>query len=193
MKRRTFLGAGAAIPGIAVALTQLSAASARHSSFDPWVEIHAGHLRRNAAAVHRLTRVPIIAVIKNNGYGGGVTQVAQALRGEPSIRSFAVVKQHEAMTLRDAGIRKPVLQLQLPQRKVRVSPMPDSRISAGARSGPSFPQAIHTQRSQNLPRGRQVRQPPLQPSRRRCAQPSGGARNSACRRTSLRSKNSYAK
>jgi alanine racemase len=109
MERRSFLAASVAIPGIAAAIAQPSPISARHASFDPWVEVHAGHLRRNAAAVHRLTRVPIIAVIKNNGYGGGITQVAQALQDEPSIRGFAVVKQHEAMTLRDAGIRKPVL------------------------------------------------------------------------------------
>jgi alanine racemase len=109
MERRTFLTTGAALPGLAAALIQPSPPPAQHSSFDPWVEVHAGHLRRNAAAVHRLTRVPIIAVIKNNGYGGGVTQVAQALQGEPSIRGFAVVKQQEAVTLRDAGIRKPVL------------------------------------------------------------------------------------
>lgn len=109
MERRTFLGAGAALPGLAAALTQPALTSARHSSLDPWVEVHVGHLRANAAAVHRLARVPIVAVIKNNGYGAGVAQVAQALQGEASIRAFAVVKQHEAIALREAGITKPVL------------------------------------------------------------------------------------
>lgn len=109
VERRTFLKAGAALPGLGAALAQPEATSARHSSFDPWVEVHAGHLRANAAAVHRLTRVPIIAVIKNNGYGAGVVHAARALEGAPHIRGFAVVKLHEAIALRDAGIRKAVL------------------------------------------------------------------------------------
>jgi len=83
--------------------------SARHSSFDPWVVVHTGHLRGNAAAVHRLTRVPILAVIKNNGYGGGGVNIARALEGADHIHGFAVVKLHEAIALRDAGVRKPVL------------------------------------------------------------------------------------
>ena len=147
MERRTFLTTGAALPGLAAALTQPSPPPARHSSFDPWVEVHAGHLRRNAAAVHRLTRVPIIAVIKNNGYGGGVTQVARALQGEASIRGFAVVKQHEAMTLRDAGISKPVLLMgpcaetelvDLARRDIELmvyTPIGQALERAGARSG----------------------------------------------------------
>jgi len=109
MERRTFLKAGAALPGLGAALAQPADTSTRHSSFDPWVEVHAGHLRANAAAVHRLTRVPIIAVIKNNGYGAGVVHVARALEGGAHIRGFAVIKLHEAIALRDAGIRKPVL------------------------------------------------------------------------------------
>lgn len=109
MERRTFLKAGAALPALGVGLSQSPAASARHSSFDPWVDVHAGHLRANAAEVHRHTRVPILAVVKNNGYGTGVVHVARALEGLEHIRGFAVVKLHEAIALRDAGIRKPVL------------------------------------------------------------------------------------
>ena len=53
-----------------------SPAPARHSTFDPWVELHAGHLRHNVTEIRR--RVggrPILAVIKNNGYGAGVVDV----------------------------------------------------------------------------------------------------------------------
>ena len=111
MRRRAFLRAGAALPALAAGLTeaQPAAPSPRHSSFDPWVEVHAGHLRANAAAVHTLTKVPILAVIKNNGYGAGVVQVARALEDAAHVRGFAVVKLHEAMALRDAGVRKPLL------------------------------------------------------------------------------------
>lgn len=111
MRRRTFLRAGAALPALAAGLTeaQRTAPSPHHSSFDPWVEVHAAHLRANAAAVHKLTNVPILAVIKNNGYGAGVVHVAHALEDAAHVRGFAVIKLHEAMALRDAGVRKPVL------------------------------------------------------------------------------------
>jgi alanine racemase len=108
MQRRAFLRSAAALPALA---TQVSrpAESVRDSSFDPWVEVHAGHLRANAAEVYKRTRVPILAVIKNNGYGAGVVNVARALEPLGGIHGFAVVKLQEAVALRDAGIRKPVL------------------------------------------------------------------------------------
>jgi len=109
MKRREFLEAAAALPALTGARTPLVETPPRHSGFDPWVEVRADHLRANAAAVHALTKVPILAVIKNNGYGLGVVNVARALESSPHVRGFAVVKLQEAMTLRDAGIRKPVL------------------------------------------------------------------------------------
>src|SRR5438045_3892199 len=80
------------------------------SSFDPWVEVRPDHLRHNVAEIRR--RVggrPILAVIKNDGYGLGVAAAAQALEPEQAVAGFAVVKLHEAATLRAAGVRKPVL------------------------------------------------------------------------------------
>jgi alanine racemase len=105
--RRSFLKQAAAVP--ALTLSPRSPAAAR-SSFDPWVEVRSDHLRHNVAAIHR--RVggrPILAVIKNNGYGLGVVAVARAIEREPAVAGFAVVKLHEAATLREAGVRKPVL------------------------------------------------------------------------------------
>jgi alanine racemase len=107
MKRRAFLKAGAGLPALGLHATEDQ--PTRHSSLDPWVEVHAGHLRANAAAVHKLTGVPILAVIKNNGYGAGVSNVARALQGVDGVHGFAVVKLQEALALRDDGIRKPIL------------------------------------------------------------------------------------
>src|SRR5207244_1160652 len=53
----------------------------------------------------------ILAVIKNNGYGAGVVNVARILEALDAIAGLAVVKLHEAVTLRDAGISKPILLL----------------------------------------------------------------------------------
>jgi len=51
-----------------------------------------------------------IAVIKANAYGHGLLKVAQALEAEVPV--FAVAFIDEAVQLRDAGIRKPILVLQ---------------------------------------------------------------------------------
>src|SRR5262245_48082656 len=108
--RRSFLKAGLSLPvlGGVSALAQTHAA--KDSSFDPWVEIHPGNLRRNVSEIsRRVASRPILAVIKNNGYGMGVANAARLLDPFKEIHGFAVVKLHEAATLRDAGIRKPIL------------------------------------------------------------------------------------
>jgi alanine racemase len=80
------------------------------SSFDPWIEIHGDNLHHNVREViRRVSSRPILAVIKNNGYGTGIVNNARLLEPETAIAGLAVVKLHEAMTLRDAGIRKPIL------------------------------------------------------------------------------------
>ena len=79
------------------------------STFDPWVEIHTANLRHNAAEVARLAKRPVLAVIKNNGYGLGAVNVAKVLDDQAAIAGFAVVKVQEALGLRDEGIKKPVL------------------------------------------------------------------------------------
>jgi alanine racemase len=117
--RRSFLEAGLALPvllGVSPyfpATAQASeAAASKDSYFDPWVEIHRENLRHNVQEIsRRAASRPILAVIKNNGYGMGVTNVAQLLEPQPEIFGFAVVKFHEAISLRDAGIRKPILLL----------------------------------------------------------------------------------
>ena len=88
---------------------QIDAVDRLHSSFDPWVEVHVANLRANATAVHDRVKRPILAVIKNNGYGAGVANVARALEPLASIAGFAVVKLHEAHALRDAAVRKPIV------------------------------------------------------------------------------------
>ena len=117
--RRSFLEAGLALPAVLAANSSLAtspnsteSAAAKDSSFDPWVEIHRENLRHNVQEISRRTSArPILAVIKNNGYGMGVANVAQLLEPQPEIFGFAVVKLHEAISLRDAGIRKPILLL----------------------------------------------------------------------------------
>jgi alanine racemase len=112
MNRRSFLqssGAAAAAPWVSVRATAQTAAP-HDSAFDPWVEVHPASLAQNAAEVSRAAgNRPILAVVKNNGYGLGVVRVGEVLAKLPQVRGLAVVKLHEAMTLRDAGIKAPIL------------------------------------------------------------------------------------
>jgi alanine racemase len=116
--RRSFLEAGLAVPAVLHSAPELATArslapgSSQDSFFDPWVEIHRENLRHNVAEIsRRVSTRPILAVIKNNGYGMGAVNAAQLLEPQPEIFGFAVVKLHEAFSLRDAGIRKPILLL----------------------------------------------------------------------------------
>jgi alanine racemase len=109
--RRQFLKAASVVPALSVPGAQATIPGRlRDSSFDPWIEIDAANLRHNVAEIHRRTGGrPILAVIKNNGYGSGVANVARVLDPLAAIAGFAVVKLHEAVTLSDAAIRKPIL------------------------------------------------------------------------------------
>jgi alanine racemase len=68
------------------------------------------HLVQNVSEVARAASGrPILAVIKNNGYGLGIIPVARALATLPQVRGLAVIKLQEAVAIRDAGITTPVL------------------------------------------------------------------------------------
>jgi alanine racemase len=113
VSRRSFLKASAlaaAVPAPAPAVAKTNVSGVKDSSFDPWIEVSSANLRWNVAEVaRRVAGRPIIAVIKNNGYGLGVVNVARAMEPLPAVSAFAVVKLAEALTLREAGIGKKVL------------------------------------------------------------------------------------
>ena len=114
MNRRTFLATplAALVPAAAAGQAPpTAAASSAASSFDPWIEVHAANLAHNASEVNRFSKRPVMAVIKNNGYGLGVVNVARSLANHQAVAGFAVVKLQEAVTLRDQGITKPILLL----------------------------------------------------------------------------------
>ncbi len=110
--RRSFLGAGLSLAasGAATSGMTIGSASAGHSSFDPWVEVHAGNLRHNVGEIRRrIAGRPILAVTKNNGYGMGVENAGRLLEPIEAVAGVAVVKLDEAFRLRDSGFAKPVL------------------------------------------------------------------------------------
>jgi alanine racemase len=113
--RRSILTTGLAVPALGLGQAASTprarvAAPVHDSSFDPWVEVNRTNLQHNVTEIsRRVGSRPILAVIKNNGYGLGVVNAGRALESFSAIDGLAVVKLHEAMSLRDAGVRKPIL------------------------------------------------------------------------------------
>ncbi|MGH7506035.1 MAG: alanine racemase [Longimicrobiales bacterium] len=124
--RRRFLARSAAaaasaaaagsLPTAAHAIQQATngLASEPGVAYEPWLEIDAGALLNNARELGRLAGGrPVLAVVKNNAYGLGVQRVGPILDRAPEVVGFAVVKPEEAVALRDAGVRKPILVMAL--------------------------------------------------------------------------------
>lgn len=74
-----------------------------------WAEIDLGALVRNSRAIRaRAGGRRLIAVVKADAYGHGAVPVARALSAD-GCDAFAVISLDEALELRDAGIREPIL------------------------------------------------------------------------------------
>ncbi|MGH7531313.1 MAG: alanine racemase [Gemmatimonadales bacterium] len=116
--RRAFLQAAGASALAGITGQAAPVASARmpaRSALAPaaplaWLEIDDEALRHNTREVARLAAGrPILAVVKNNAYGLGVARVGPVFDAAPEVLGFAVVKPREALTLREAGVKKPIL------------------------------------------------------------------------------------
>ena len=112
LTRRDFVGVAATT--LAPLLVRGSAAGVwpalTRRNFDPWLEIDARALARNAQAIARMAEgKAIIAVAKNNAYGHGLATIGPTLAAIPEIRMLAIVRPEEALQLRRAGVRMPIL------------------------------------------------------------------------------------
>lgn len=80
------------------------------TGYDPWIEVNEDHLRHNVSEILRVVgNRPILATVKNNAYGLGLERVGPLLDRTPGIAGLAVVKVEEAVRLREAGCRRPIL------------------------------------------------------------------------------------
>jgi alanine racemase len=76
-----------------------------------WAEIDRGALVRNLRAIRARSRGRrVIAVVKADAYGHGAVLVARTLSAD-GCDAFAVISVDEALELREAGIREPILVL----------------------------------------------------------------------------------
>lgn len=116
--RRAFVAtsiAGVALPATAkLSATSRPASGGASGAYDPRLTIERTLLRRNVTEVARLAGGrPILAVVKNNAYGLGLDAVGPVLDAAPEVWGLAVVTTEEALALRAAGVRKPILLMAL--------------------------------------------------------------------------------
>lgn len=75
------------------------------------VYVHMDRLLHNLREMREILpgRTKILAVLKANGYGHGASAIAHALETEDFVWGYALATAEEAIALRDAGIRKPLM------------------------------------------------------------------------------------
>ncbi len=79
---------------------------------DPWIEIDREAFRHNVREASRLANGrPILAVVKNNGYGLGDQVVGPILADCPEVGGIACVRVHEGLAMREAGVTKPIVNM----------------------------------------------------------------------------------
>lgn len=81
--------------------------------FSRWIEIDLDKLAANLQAVSSVVDTPIIAVVKNDAYGFGAGEVAQALV-QCGVKMLAVTTLEEALEIREYGVSAPLLVFEPP-------------------------------------------------------------------------------
>lgn len=80
----------------------------KSSSYDVWVELDFENMAWNLDRLRKRVMVPVMAVIKANGYGHGLSEVAQFL-DKKGIDYLMVGKLQEALEIRESVINCPIL------------------------------------------------------------------------------------
>lgn len=74
------------------------------------IEVDLDAFANNHAAIRSRVGVPVMGIVKANGYGHGLVQMAQALERQ-GVEQIGVAFVEEGIALRTAGIRTPILVL----------------------------------------------------------------------------------
>lgn len=74
-----------------------------------WAEVDLAAMRRNLKRLRAVARVPILFVVKADGYGHGAVRVAQAALGVDGVMGLGVSSVEEGAVLREAGVKAPIL------------------------------------------------------------------------------------
>ncbi|MDO5101031.1 MAG: alanine racemase [Eubacteriales bacterium] len=76
-----------------------------------YVVISVDAIRENLVNMHRHCGQPLYCVVKANAYGHGAALIAPYLEAADYVKGFATATVHEALELREAGIKKEILVL----------------------------------------------------------------------------------
>lgn len=117
-----------------------------------WAEINLNNYRYNFLSLKKVLKpgVRVMAVVKANAYGHGITGIAKAA-SSMGIRFFGVVCMHEAKLLRSAGIRSRILLMnysdtdsldQLIRRKITVTVIDRKILAALDKTARKYAQKI---------------------------------------------------
>jgi alanine racemase len=82
--------------------------SAGQQNCDPWIELNLENMTWNLNQIRKVARVPVMAVIKANGYGHGLVDIGRHLE-KVGIDYLMVGKLQEALLLREKGVSAPIL------------------------------------------------------------------------------------
>ncbi len=77
-------------------------------TLDAWIELDLSAMAWNLKKIKQHVRVPVMAVIKANGYGHGLLEVGQFLDNS-GIDALMVCRLSEAIQLRESGVTCPIL------------------------------------------------------------------------------------
>ncbi len=111
-RRKFFQLSGAAAAGLTVsgyeAVASIPANQPRNPT-DPWLEIDLKNMGWNLNKIRKkVNNRPVMAVIKANAYGHGLVEIGKFLESQ-NIDFLAVGKFQEALSLRENGVKAPVL------------------------------------------------------------------------------------
>jgi alanine racemase len=79
-------------------------------AYSTWLEVNLRAIKNNLQQIKRLTQTAVMAVIKANGYGHGVLEVARAAE-EAGADWCGVARMEEALNLRAAGLTSKIMVL----------------------------------------------------------------------------------
>ena len=80
----------------------------KSDAYSTWIEVDLEAIRHNVGRLRQIAGVPVMAVVKANGYGHGIVQSTRAgLEGGAAWCGVARIE--EALVLRQAGIQAPIL------------------------------------------------------------------------------------
>ena len=79
-------------------------------SFATWVEVDLKALKKNIKIIHKETAVPLMAVVKANGYGHGYMPITRTAE-EAGVDWFGVARPRMALKMREEGIKSNMLVL----------------------------------------------------------------------------------